>query len=94
MGPKLAKDMKEYQNALEAMSSEAVEYIRGIPVVKTFRQTVFSFKRFKKAIDEYEKWTISYTKSMMKPMVGFTTCLLYTSGSGNGWKSENVTSSR
>lgn len=73
MGPKLAKDMKEYQNALEAMSSEAVEYIRGIPVVKTFRQTVFSFKRFKKAIDEYEKWTISYTKSMMKPMVGFTT---------------------
>lgn len=73
MGPKLAKDMKEYQNALEAMSSEAVEYIRGIPVVKTFGQTVFSFKRFKKAIDEYEKWTISYTKSMMKPMVGFTT---------------------
>ena len=73
MGPKLAKDMKEYQNALEAMSSEAVEYIRGIPVVKTFRQTVFSFKRFKKAIDEYEKWTISYTKSMIKPMVGFTT---------------------
>lgn len=73
MGPKLAEDMKEYQNALEAMSSEAVEYIRGIPVVKTFGQTVFSFKRFKKAIDEYEKWTISYTKSMMKPMVGFTT---------------------
>lgn len=73
MGPKLAEDMKEYQNALEAMSSEAVEYIRGIPVVKTFGQTVFSFKRFKKAIDEYEKWTISYTKGMMKPMVGFTT---------------------
>ena len=73
MGPKLAEDMKEYQNALEAMSSEAVEYIRGIPVVKTFGQTVFSFKRFKKAIDEYEKWTISYTKNMMKPMVGFTT---------------------
>ena len=73
MGPKVAMDMMVYQNALEAMSSEAVEYIRGIPVVKTFRQTVFSFKRFKKAIDEYEKWTISYTKSMMKPMVGFTT---------------------
>lgn len=72
-GPKLAEDMKEYQNALEAMSSEAVEYIRGIPVVKTFGQTVFSFQRFKTAIDEYEKWTISYTKSMMKPMIGFTT---------------------
>lgn len=73
MGTKLAADMKEYQNALEAMSAEAVEYIRGIPVVKTFGQTVFSFKRFKKAIDAYEKWTISYTKSMMMPMVGFTT---------------------
>lgn len=73
MGPKLAEDMKEYQNALEVMSSEAVEYIRGIPVVKTFGQTVFSFKRFKKAIDEYEHWTISYTKAMMKPMIGFTT---------------------
>lgn len=73
MGPKLAEDMKEYQNALETMSSEAVEYVRGIPVVKTFGQTVFSFKRFKQAIDEYEKWTLSYTKSMCPPMVGFTT---------------------
>ena len=60
MGPKLAADMKEYQNALESMSSEAVEYVRGIPVVKTFGQTIFSFRRFKKAIDEYEKWTVSY----------------------------------
>ncbi len=73
MGPKMAADMKEYQNALESMSSEAVEYVRGIPVVKTFGQTIFSFKRFKDAIDTYEKWTISYTKSMMKPMIGFTT---------------------
>ena len=75
MGPKLAADMKEYQNALESMSSEAVEYVRGIPVVKTFGQTIFSFRRFKKAIDEYEKWTVSYTKSMMMPMVGFTTAV-------------------
>ncbi|MFR5082706.1 MAG: hypothetical protein ACLTEE_08950 [Anaerobutyricum hallii] len=42
--------MKEYQNALEAMSSEAVEYIRGIPVVKTFRQTVFSLKDLKRRL--------------------------------------------
>ena len=55
------------------MSSEAVEYVRGVPVVKTFGQTIFSFKRFKEAIDEYEKWTLDYTKSMMKPMVCFTT---------------------
>ena len=53
MGPKMAEDMKQYQNALETMSSEAVEYVRGVPVVKTFGQTIFSFKRFKEAIDEY-----------------------------------------
>lgn len=72
MGPKMAEDMKQYQNSLETMSSEAVEYIRGVPVVKTFGQTIFSFKRFKAAIDEYEKWTLGYTKSMMIPMIGFT----------------------
>lgn len=73
MGPKMAEDMKQYQNALETMSSEAVEYVRGIPVVKTFGQTVFSFKRFKAAIDDYEKWTIGYTKNMRVPMTAFTT---------------------
>lgn len=73
MGPKMAEDMKQYQNSLETMSAEAVEYVRGIPVVKTFGQTVFSFKRFKAAIDDYEKWTLDYTKSMMLPMIGFTT---------------------
>lgn len=72
MGPKMAADMKEYQNSLETMSAEAVEYVRGVPVLKTFGQTIFSFKRFKNAIDEYEKWTLSYTKSMMAPMIGFT----------------------
>lgn len=73
MGPKMAEDMKQYQNALEAMSSEAVEYVRGVPVLKTFGQTVFSFRRFRQAIDEYEKWTLGYTKNMMLPMVAFTT---------------------
>ena len=73
MDPKMAEDMKQYQNALETMSAEAVEYVRGVPVVKTFGQTVFSFKRFKNAIDEYEKWTLGYTKNMMVPMVAFTT---------------------
>lgn len=54
------------------MSAEAVEYVRGVPVLKTFGQTVFSFKRFKAAIDDYEKWTIDYTKAIMLPMIGFT----------------------
>ena len=73
MGPKMANDMKEYQNALGNMSGEAVEYIRGVPVVKTFGQTLYSFKRFKQAIDEYEKWTVAYTKNMRVPMTAFTT---------------------
>lgn len=73
MGPKMAEDMKQYQNALETMSSEAVEYVRGIPVVKTFGQTIYSFKKFKGAIDNYEKWTLDYTQNMMRPMIAFTT---------------------
>ena len=72
MGPRMAEDMKQYQNALEVMSAEAVEYVRGIPVLKTFGQTIFSFRRFKSAIDNYEKWTLDYTKAMMMPMIGFT----------------------
>ena len=75
MGKDMEVSMKEYQNSLETMSSEAVEYVRGIPVVKTFGQTVFSFKRFKDAIDEYEKWTLDYTRRMRKPMMGFVTAV-------------------
>ena len=54
----MADKMRQYGNALESMSNEAVEYVRGIPVVKTFGQSVFSFKKFKATIDEYEKWVI------------------------------------
>lgn len=64
--------MRQYGNALEAMSNEAVEYVRGIPVVKTFGQSVFSFKKFKTAIDEYEKWVVSYTKDLRLPMMFYT----------------------
>ncbi len=74
-GKRMEKKMKEYQNSLETMSNEAVEYVRGIPVVKTFGQTVFSFKRFKQSIDEYSKWTIAYTKDMRTPMVLYTTLI-------------------
>ena len=67
--------MKEYQNALADMSNEAVEYVRGVPVVKTFGQTVFSFKRFKGSIDNYEKWVIAYTKDLRLPMMFYTTAI-------------------
>ena len=75
MGESMKKKMEEYQNSLEEMSSEAVEYVRGIPVVKTFGQSVFSFKRFKKAIGNYEKWTIAYTKELRVPMTAYTTVI-------------------
>ena len=74
-GQRMKDKMEEYQNALEEMSSEAVEYVRGIPVVKTFGQSVFSFKRFQASIQKYEKWTIAYTKEMRVPMTVYTTVI-------------------
>lgn len=71
-GKRMAEKMKQYNNALENMSNEAVEYVRGIPVVKTFGQSVFSFKKFKGTIDEYAKWVIAYTKDMRVPMMIYT----------------------
>lgn len=74
-GAGMEEKMKEYQNALSDMSNEAVEYVRGIPVVKTFGQTIFSFKRFKASIDNYEKWVIAYTKALRLPMMFYTTAV-------------------
>lgn len=74
-GQRMKDKMEEYQNALDEMSSEAVEYVRGIPVVKTFGQSVFSFKRFQASIRKYEKWTIAYTKEMRIPMTVYTTVI-------------------
>lgn len=74
-GAQMKQKMEEYQNALDAMSSEAVEYVRGIPVVKTFGQSVFSFKRFQATIKNYEKWVIAYTKDLRIPMVAYTTII-------------------
>ena len=74
-GAGMEKKMTEYQNALSDMANEAVEYVRGIPVVKTFGQTIFSFKRFKGSIDNYEKWVIAYTKALRLPMMCYTTAI-------------------
>ena len=68
-GSRMQQKMKEYQNALDDMSNEAVEYVRGIPVVKTFGQTIFSFKKFKGSIDRYKTWVIDYTKELSTPMM-------------------------
>ena len=71
-GKSMQEKMTEYQNALADMSNQAVEYVRGIPVVKTFGQTVFSFKKFKDTIDNYQRWTIAYTKQLRGPMTAYT----------------------
>lgn len=71
-GKSMQTKMAEFQTALGDMSNEAVEYIRGIPVVKTFGQTVFSFKRFKDSIDRYSEWATAYTKEVRRPMILYT----------------------
>ncbi|WP_251207430.1 ABC transporter ATP-binding protein [Acetatifactor aquisgranensis] len=72
-GKRMQKKMEEYNNALGQMAGEAVEYVRGISVVKTFGQSVFSFRRFRESIDNYEKWVIAYTKDLRLPMMCYTT---------------------
>ncbi|MCI6377051.1 MAG: ABC transporter ATP-binding protein/permease [Clostridiales bacterium] len=74
-GEGMQQKMKEYNNALEDMANQAVEYVRGVPVVKTFGQTVFSFKRFKASIDNYGRWVIAYTKELRMPMVWYTAAI-------------------
>ena len=71
IGPAMKEDMRLYNNALEDMNNEAVEYVRGIPVVKTFGQTIHSFSRFKASIQNYYKFCIAYTKRCRQPMLFF-----------------------
>ena len=61
MGGKNAKLMMEYQTAQDVMSKAGTEYVRGIPVVKVFQQTVYSFKAFKAAIEDYSNKAEKYT---------------------------------
>lgn len=72
IGPKMATDMKNYNDALEEMNNQAVEYVRGVPVVKTFGQTVHSFKKFKGSIDNYYKFSTGYCKRCRPPMLFYT----------------------
>lgn len=75
MGAYMKKKIQEYQNSLENMNNEAVEYVRGIPVVKTFQQRVFSFKNFHNAIIRYKEWVVKDTISLRIPMTCFTVCI-------------------
>lgn len=96
MGGKNAGFFHRYQQEIEKMSGEAVEYVRGIPVVKVFQQTVYSFKAFYAAIQSYSELASQYAMSCRPGQTAFLTCingcfallipaaLLMTSG-GNGW---------
>ena len=75
MGPSLMENMQKYQSALGDMNAHAVEYVRGIPIVKTFQQSVFSFRRFHDSIQSYKKWAVAYTVLTTKPMCGYTVCI-------------------
>lgn len=66
------KFMTEYMNSMEEMNTEAVEYIRGIPVVKVFQQTLYSFKNFHKTILKYKDMVMLYTKTWKRPMSIYT----------------------
>lgn len=75
MGGDNAGFMEGYMKALESMNKEAVEYIRGIPVVKVFQQTIYSFKNFHAAIESYESYASGYALKCRIPLVGFQVAL-------------------
>jgi len=75
MGSKSQQFMKNYMTSLEEMNTEAVEYVRGIPVVKVFQQTIFSFKNFHKCIMNYNRMVIKYTMAWEKPMSAYTVAI-------------------
>lgn len=62
-GRRMADKMRQYGNALESMSNDAVEYVRGIPVVKTFGQSVFSFKNSKRPLMSTKSGSLPTPKS-------------------------------
>ena len=72
MSKKGKRFMENYMNSLQAMNTEAVEYVRGIPVVKVFQQTVYSFKNFYKSIMAYRDMVFAYTRMWEKPMAAYT----------------------
>ena len=96
MGGKNAGFFHRYQREIEKMSGEAVEYVRGIPVVKVFQQTVYSFKAFYNAIQSYSDLASQYAMSCRNGQTGFLTCInggfallipaaLLMASRGDGW---------
>ena len=78
MGKGLVKVMKDYQDALEQMSGDVGEYVRDIPVVKIFGQSILSFRKLKGSIDHYEAMVTAYIKRMELPMVAYSVAIYST----------------
>lgn len=72
MGKRGRYFMQKYMDSLEEMNTEAVEYVRGIPVVKVFQQTVHSFKNFYTSIIKYKDMVSAHTKMWQIPMSLYT----------------------
>jgi ATP-binding cassette subfamily B protein len=72
MGGKGRRFLKNYMTSFEEMNTEAVEYVRGIPVVKVFQQTIFSFKNFHRSIMNYNRMVCGYSRLWEKPMSAYT----------------------
>ena len=78
LGTKMNKSkdfMQKYMKSLEDMNTEAVEYVRGIPVVKVFQQTIYSFKNFYNTIEDYHKMVVAYSSSWKFIMCSYTTLI-------------------
>ncbi|KAF1075563.1 ABC transporter ATP-binding protein [Methanogenium sp. MK-MG] len=75
IGGDQAGSIQKYMDALEEMNTEAVEYVRGIPVVKVFQQTVYSFKDFHQSIQKYRDWALDYALRCRLPMTNYKVVL-------------------
>ncbi len=75
MGTEAAENLRKYQDALEDMNDSAVEYVRGMSVVKAFGQSVFSFRKFYNLIRTYTEFCINYTNIFRNRMAGFLTII-------------------
>lgn len=78
MGKGLVKVMKEYQDSLDQMSNDVAEYVRDISVVKLFGQSIFSFRKLKSSIDNYEHFVIAYIKRLELPMAAYSVAIYST----------------
>lgn len=72
MGTTGREFMQQYMTHLEEMNTEAVEYVRGIPVVKVFQQTIYSFKNFHRSIMDYNRMATRYVLMWKLPMSAYT----------------------